>query len=412
MNDNILRVTSLCGQDIIDKVNSVRNNSGIELEYINGDINKPSTYNQASVIIIDKYLWNNYFGTIYENMSPNSYIILAAKTAEVDGISQEDFDLLFDVWVTDNKKMLEFRIFNFFKRIYDIYATETITTLNNLPFPVIILDRNHFFVNANDYFYMTFGEEFDSNSKIDFSNFADTYFDQNIEYRENKSYSIEVKLKNDDKYYAIHKSCIYDNYSQLTGYFYLFRNTTVQKRYEEKLKMLAEIDELTKINNKKAIRNYFNVNLQSVIKYNQSFTVMMFDLDNFKLYNDYYGHVKGDDVLISLGEILSRFDNGDDEFTARFGGEEFIFIGKKKTQDEAKMIAETIIDELKKKAIPHEKSLVTDIVSISIGVAYYDTVTPNMSVTALINNADVALYEAKNSGKNKYVFRTYQSCAN
>jgi diguanylate cyclase (GGDEF)-like protein len=123
------------------------------------------------------------------------------------------------------------------------------------------------------------------------------------------------------------------------------------------------------------------------------------DVDSFKLYNDHYGHLKGDEVLQKVAEaILQSFRTGDASY--RYGGEEFLIILPEQTLESAALAAERLRRAVEELAIPHEASKPGGIVTVSCGLA---ALSPGekKSVEELLKEADEALYQAKEAGKNK-----------
>lgn len=154
------------------------------------------------------------------------------------------------------------------------------------------------------------------------------------------------------------------------------------------LKYVSEHDQLTGLYNRRALEEYFENEWQSVAK--QSNSVMMIDVDFFKKYNDYYGHLQGDKVLELIGKsILENIREND--FAVRYGGEEFLIVLINTTADETMSIAKDISNAVKELCISHEKSNVSDYVTISVGIASSD----KQDFQEIIKEADDALYKAK-----------------
>ncbi|TYT74961.1 GGDEF domain-containing protein [Desulfobotulus mexicanus] len=127
--------------------------------------------------------------------------------------------------------------------------------------------------------------------------------------------------------------------------------------------------------------------------------ILFMDVDNFKAYNDNYGHPAGDECLKSIARILKAYSRRPFDLSARFGGEEFVMLLPHTGDDEARIIAEKIRSSLEGLAIPHAFSGVAGYLSMSIGVA---TAIPDETGDEqdLLESADAALYRAKSSGKN------------
>ncbi len=163
------------------------------------------------------------------------------------------------------------------------------------------------------------------------------------------------------------------------------------------------LDGLTQIPN----RRYFNERLALETKRNQRmnipFSVIMADIDNFKSYNDSYGHAKGDQVLIKVAKAIDGALSRPLDFCARYGGEEFVVILPDTDESGAGHIAQRIIDQVTALNIDHHHSDAGQLITLSIGVACRTGVKDALG---LIHEADTALYLAKSKGKNRYEFFT------
>lgn len=127
---------------------------------------------------------------------------------------------------------------------------------------------------------------------------------------------------------------------------------------------------------------------------------ILIDVDYFKAYNDIYGHQKGDELLRQLSAIFSNLATRADDLVARYGGEEFVFILSNAAHDDGVVLAERIRQEVEKAKIPHSGNKVSEVLTVSAGVA---TMTPNNhdDCYALVHKADEQLYLAKNGGRNQ-----------
>ena len=163
-----------------------------------------------------------------------------------------------------------------------------------------------------------------------------------------------------------------------------------------KLKILFNIDKLTGVYTRKYFENEFNRILMDAKRKDESFAVVMMDLDRFKNVNDTYGHRKGDEVLGQIGTSISNSIRSTD-IVARYGGEEFIIILKNVEEDIAKEIGEKIRFNIQNLKIANIEVPITS----SIGISMF----PNHSQfkEELIEKSDQALYCAKEKGRNRVV---------
>ncbi|WP_293746779.1 diguanylate cyclase [uncultured Paraglaciecola sp.] len=190
-----------------------------------------------------------------------------------------------------------------------------------------------------------------------------------------------------------------DEITDLAEAFKEFTQTIeIQK---QKLEQLSMLDGLTSIANRRALDIRLKHDIELSVRQKSSISLLLMDIDCFKLYNDNYGHLRGDQCLKDVSKVISDSLQRESDFVARFGGEEFVCVLPNTDSKGAQDIATHIIEQLKNKALPHEYSNVADYVTISIGIA---TSQPNAILTpeALINHADSALYNAKKAGKQSY----------
>ncbi len=164
------------------------------------------------------------------------------------------------------------------------------------------------------------------------------------------------------------------------------------------LQKLSSLDGLTGIANRRSFDETLQKEWKRSIRGEKSIGIIMLDIDFFKLYNDHYGHQGGDDCLKRVAKGLESAIHRETDFLARYGGEEFSTVLPDTDLNGAIKVAEEMRLTIKDLRIEHAKSKVTDIVSISIGVA---TVIPlqGMNPEILITAADQALYRAKDEGR-------------
>jgi len=130
-------------------------------------------------------------------------------------------------------------------------------------------------------------------------------------------------------------------------------------------------------------------------------SLLMIDIDNFKAYNDHYGHQKGDQCLIQVAAALAGILKRPADLMARYGGEEFAIILPDTDVEQASLMAEALRLRASELAIPHERSS-SDLrqVTVSIGIATQQHDRP-VDISTLIGAADRALYQAKRGGRNR-----------
>mgnify|MGYP001178064027 FL=1 len=176
------------------------------------------------------------------------------------------------------------------------------------------------------------------------------------------------------------------------------------RKSQSQLKQLSRIDELTKLENRRAFDKRLNELWADAVQQGQPLSLLMIDIDFFKAYNDYYGHLEGDLVLINVARIISETIVHDREIAARWGGEEFSVLLPHDALEKAIEKAQKVRLAILAKAIPHEKSgSPLKKITVSIGVS---TLIPSVTKSSreLLAQADKALYRAKNEGRNRVAF--------
>jgi len=191
--------------------------------------------------------------------------------------------------------------------------------------------------------------------------------------------------------------------NSLVGFMF---DISERKKTEEKLLCLQKEledfsfkDGLTGIANRRMFDSVMELEWTNAKRSKQPLSLIMLDIDYFKQYNDFYGHIQGDECLKRVGRILHGVGTRARDFFARFGGEEFALILSETDEQSAKKVAERCRNLLFKAQIPHEKSLVSQVLTISLGVG---TIIPTHQddPRKFIEEVDKRLYLAKKKGRN------------
>lgn len=196
------------------------------------------------------------------------------------------------------------------------------------------------------------------------------------------SASYIVRLQRDDAYRALRAS---------------------QIKLEElnmQLLKLANLDGLTGITNRRNFDERLGAEWLRALRNRQSLTLVMFDIDWFKKYNDKFGHLEGDECLKQVARCTQEIVSRPADIVARYGGEEFIVLLPDTDSSGALKVAEKIRSEIENLHLPNPDSTVSPFVTISVGVL---TVVPTDNSTAddCIRLVDDALYRAKDAGRNR-----------
>lgn len=180
------------------------------------------------------------------------------------------------------------------------------------------------------------------------------------------------------------------------------RNHLELKLARDRLMQLSMIDGLTSIPNRRQFDKAINREWQRGIRRQEAISILLMDIDFFKQYNDLYGHLKGDDCLKQVANVISSQMQRTTDLAARYGGEEFVCILPETDIDGATHIAHRIINQLEQLRIEHKGSKVCSYVTLSIGICSRVPDT-ELNVVDFVGLADKALYSAKQQGRNRYV---------
>ncbi len=201
-------------------------------------------------------------------------------------------------------------------------------------------------------------------------------------------------------YVITSKAPLYDDDGNIIGTLGTSKDITRQKELEFELERLARLDGLTGISNRRVFDETLDNEWRRALRGGQWISIIMMDIDFFKLYNDHYGHIAGDDCLKKVAAVLQTRIVRPGDFLSRYGGEEFAIILTDTNPEGAVVLAEEIRLQIEELRILHETSTISDYVTVSSGVA--GTIPTNdQSVEEFLVKADKALYRAKFSGRNQ-----------
>jgi two-component system chemotaxis family response regulator WspR len=166
------------------------------------------------------------------------------------------------------------------------------------------------------------------------------------------------------------------------------------------LQRLTHSDGLTGLSNRRYLDEYLSAEWRRAARERTSISLLMIDVDNFKLYNDTYGHVMGDEALKRIAQTIEHCTKRPGDLAARFGGEEFAVVLPDTSTGGARLQAERIRHEVAALQLAHSASAASQHVSVSIGAACASP-TGSTQALSLVEAADLALYAAKRAGKNR-----------
>ena len=164
-------------------------------------------------------------------------------------------------------------------------------------------------------------------------------------------------------------------------------------------KRLANTDGLTGLYNRRSFQERLTQEVDRAIRYHRPLSLMMIDIDYFKLYNDTHGHLQGDNVLIEVAHTLKSLSRAPD-IVARYGGEEFAIILPETDKTSAETFGRRLRETIEGHKFPGVEHLPAGALTISVGLASY---VPPDTKEAFLEAADIALYHAKRAGRNRVV---------
>lgn len=194
----------------------------------------------------------------------------------------------------------------------------------------------------------------------------------------------------------------------LVGFMF---DISARKETEEQLlvlqKQLEEFsykDGLTGVANRRMFDSVLEREWLEARQHQHPLALIMLDIDYFKQYNDFYGHMQGDEALRQVAQILSQAGVRAKDFFARFGGEEFALVLPETNQTSLNKLAERCRNLIFKAQIPHAKSEVSQILTISIGAGCI-TPQPQDDLKTFVESVDALMYQAKRDGRNRSVVK-------
>lgn len=191
---------------------------------------------------------------------------------------------------------------------------------------------------------------------------------------------------------------IFDKYGEFLGYRGMDKDITKQVEYEKQIYKLAYYDFLTNLPNRKYFQQEVESFIESSSLNNEKFAVLFLDLDNFKWVNDSLGHNFGDKVLVEVAKRINNIISKNSLF-ARLGGDEFILLTPYTELETVSQLAVNIIDTVR-------EQIVIDSMELNVGWSIGISLFPDHGIKydTLLKNSDMAMYEAKEKGRNNFQY--------
>ncbi|MBC8312864.1 MAG: diguanylate cyclase [Candidatus Cloacimonetes bacterium] len=279
--------------------------------------------------------------------------------------------------------------------------------VTNMSDNIYIIDMNDKIIFVNDAFCNTYGY---SKDEIIGKNSIILWSGEARDKDANQLLIESIEEKVEDNYHkrsdgsefpvTLSRSIIKDKLGNEINILNVSRDITRQKRTVKTLAQFSYIDGLTGISNRRSFDRILESELKRAARNSQHLALIMIDIDLFKKYNDTYGHQAGDECLKQLTGKIDDTLKRSGETVSRYGGEEFAVLLPNTNIHSAKNVAEILRKNVKNLKIPHSKSKVDKYVTISLGVT---SMIPTKTTTSakIISEADKALYQAKQEGRNR-----------
>jgi len=291
--------------------------------------------------------------------------------------------------------------------------------LDTIPNPVFYKDITGIYQNCNDAFSKTIlgipKEDIIGKTLFDLRDvipheLAKGYHDKDISLYKTPGtqvYEGNVKCANGSmKSFIVYKATVENNLNEVIGIVGVMLDITEikenQMKLDEKnkvLKNLSYMDSLTGILNRRKFDEVFPERIKISQRYKYILNFVIIDVDNFKLYNDTYGHYEGDNVLKMIADTISKRLLRPDDYLFRLGGEEFGLLYHSNDEISSLKFADNVRTDIENLNIEHVNNNGLNKVTISLGL----TIIKNLSTSKkfIYESADALLYQAKKSGRNK-----------
>jgi diguanylate cyclase (GGDEF)-like protein/PAS domain S-box-containing protein len=290
------------------------------------------------------------------------------------------------------------------------YSDAIISTVRE---PLVVLDKELRVITANRSFYRIFQVNPEETEKRLIYDLGNRQWDipalrdllENILPRNTsfEDFEVEHDFKSiGRKTMMLNARKIYREMNNVEMILLAIEDVTERKKAEEQLKLLASMDGLTGISNRRHFDNTLDAEWRRAMRSSTPVSLIMIAIDYFKNYNDFYGHLAGDSCLQKIAHMIRDSLRRAGNIAARYGGEEFAVILPDTDAEGAHLFAESLREKIEDLDIKHTDSKVGSHVTISLGVS---TAIPEKDSTpdTLMSQADKALYKAKQGGRNRVV---------
>ncbi|MBI9047447.1 MAG: diguanylate cyclase [Anaerolineaceae bacterium] len=273
------------------------------------------------------------------------------------------------------------------------------TIITKISDGLIIINQEHNIISTNPAVEKLFGE----NDKQTFGKPLLKYIKnwnsifKMVVDKDINNFEIVLTIDGKRRFFELKVSSLDTQRNQPVGWLIIIHEITERVTFLDVLHKLAIKDPLTGIPNRRHFFDLAEKEFWRSKRYKHALSIIVLDIDHFKLVNDNFGHLLGDNVLKNLAEFCSSFLRKTDT-VARYGGEEFVILLPETTEEHACQIADRLRESVSKKPLNEKKEKVY--ITISIGVASLED-DPLLNVDKILDRADKAMYHSKQNGRNK-----------
>lgn len=281
-------------------------------------------------------------------------------------------------------------------RMYDVMPIARYEVFMSLPDGIMVIDNHDRLAFINPAAETILGQSNDDVVGSELCNFIDRKILPDQTEQEHVTHEMEIAIKGKDKTFDLRFSRLSSTQKEHLGWLIVWRDISQRKTLENELRCLASTDSLTGAYNRRHFINKGRDEVERCLRYGKSMSVLMLDIDHFKKINDEFGHDVGDLTLQAFTRICKGGLRNFDTF-GRLGGEEFAVLMPETDIHQAISIAERLRKAIMEMQVLAGKQAVT--MTASIGIASLDD--HNQDIESILKSADQALYQAKNSGRNR-----------
>ncbi len=268
------------------------------------------------------------------------------------------------------------------------------TAFSNIVDGIMVIDAKHRIVDFNKSGTLIFPWLILKNLGTNISEFK---CGQEILNYDQESFVLHMECIDSDKDIEFRSTKLTDN-GRVLGTVYFCRDVTEQRQLLDKLNDLASYDALSQVYNRRKLMEEAEKEAERAVRYYDCLSVLMIDIDHFKLVNDTYGHLAGDEVIYQVALQIKQKIRGID-IVGRYGGEEFVAILSNADKESARKIGENIRHAVENLVVEYKDFKIQ--VTVSVGISTIVNDRKALDISSVINQADEAMYRAKDNGRNQ-----------